>query len=524
MNAKSKFQLCALFVAALLLSACSPASPLPTGAIYPEPGTGVPTPASGYPEPVEAAVVDTAPPPATGQGLEQPAVAAAVRDLADRSGISPDQIILVSQEETEWPDGCLGIHRPGIMCTQAIVPGFRIILEADGVQYEYHTNLSGSQVALAAPLPLGLPSIETPADSAAAALIWVQIIDGVCQSAAFSETLVAYGVCGETPAQGELVTQKRIDDLLEFSTRYLPFEAETHAGKVVLNGLGDVTATAAEQRMLAAWAGLAAQEAAQGRSGASWGLVLDWRRVGGIAGVCQQVSIYVDGSASAADCRPANTQANEPAQFLGWLRLTPNQLEQLYSWQDSYKNLEWSTPPPLPMDGFDDQLVFTGGGQGEASEAELAEMQKLAEEIYLQLSTPQDADKLNAALAVLQDYLGALRDGRYADAAGLYTGSPEFMASMNPDLPADDSARLFERYCSQNGGVCNLQVRNVVHQAQLGADSFRFTVELNLPDGELFHQGLCCDDDQAAPRTQFDFLVRLQDGLLRVQTLPPYVP
>jgi hypothetical protein len=246
--------------------------------------------------------------------------------------------------------------------------------------------------------------------------------------------------------------------------------------------------------------------------------------VGGIAGVCQQVSIYVDGSASAADCRLANTQANEPAQPLGWLRLTTSQLEQLYSWQDNYKNLEWSTPPPLPVDGFDDQLVFTGGGQDEASEAELAEMQKLAEEIYLQLSTPQDADNLNAALAVLQDYLGALRDGRYADAAGLYTGSLEFMASMNPDLPADDSARLFERYCSQNGGLCNLQVHNVVHQAQLGADSFRFTVELSSPDGELFRQGPCCGDDQVAPRTQFDFLVRLQDGLLRVQTLPPYVP
>ncbi|MEK7312632.1 MAG: hypothetical protein AAB382_11725, partial [Chloroflexota bacterium] len=61
-------------------------------------------------------------------------------------GISIAQIRLVTTEAVDWPDGCLGIQEPGVACTMAIVPGFRIVLEAQGRQYEYRTNQDGSIV------------------------------------------------------------------------------------------------------------------------------------------------------------------------------------------------------------------------------------------------------------------------------------------------------------------------------------------------------------------------------------------
>jgi len=74
-------------------------------------------------------------------------------DLANRLQIDPDTIKLVSVEQVDWPDGCLGIQTPGVMCIMVITPGYRVILEADGKQYEYHTNETGDAVRLATPTP-----------------------------------------------------------------------------------------------------------------------------------------------------------------------------------------------------------------------------------------------------------------------------------------------------------------------------------------------------------------------------------
>jgi hypothetical protein len=71
---------------------------------------------------------------------------AVVAHLAESLDISPADITVVSTEEVEWPDGCLGIQMEGLMCTQVIVPGFRVILEANGKEVEYRTNEDGTQI------------------------------------------------------------------------------------------------------------------------------------------------------------------------------------------------------------------------------------------------------------------------------------------------------------------------------------------------------------------------------------------
>lgn len=65
-------------------------------------------------------------------------------DLAKKLVIGIEAITIVSQQEADWPDGCLGIHKPDIMCTMAIVPGYEVILSFANELYTYRTNKDGS--------------------------------------------------------------------------------------------------------------------------------------------------------------------------------------------------------------------------------------------------------------------------------------------------------------------------------------------------------------------------------------------
>lgn len=56
-------------------------------------------------------------------------------------------ISLVSDDSVEFGDACLDVAMPEIMCAQVITPGRIIVLEANGIQYEYHVNADGSHTA-----------------------------------------------------------------------------------------------------------------------------------------------------------------------------------------------------------------------------------------------------------------------------------------------------------------------------------------------------------------------------------------
>lgn len=60
-------------------------------------------------------------------------------DVRARLGTDAD-VEVVSHEEVTWPDGGLGCPEPGMSYTQALVNGERIVLRADGVDYEYHAG------------------------------------------------------------------------------------------------------------------------------------------------------------------------------------------------------------------------------------------------------------------------------------------------------------------------------------------------------------------------------------------------
>lgn len=73
-----------------------------------------------------------------------PAVKSAKGQAAEDFGTL--NVYVNDYEEKEWSDGCLGLTSEGEFCTQAIVPGYRIVVEADDKEYIYRTNSDGSVV------------------------------------------------------------------------------------------------------------------------------------------------------------------------------------------------------------------------------------------------------------------------------------------------------------------------------------------------------------------------------------------
>jgi hypothetical protein len=74
------------------------------------------------------------------------ALAAAVADLSERTGFPPDDIRLVSIEAVKWSDASLGCPQEGFMYAQVITPGYLMVLEAKGQQYEYHTDQAANVI------------------------------------------------------------------------------------------------------------------------------------------------------------------------------------------------------------------------------------------------------------------------------------------------------------------------------------------------------------------------------------------
>lgn len=67
-----------------------------------------------------------------------------IAELSNKLGIKPKNIKLVSYEDTIFNDSSLGCPEPGKFYAQVITPGWKIMFEADGNIYEYHSNIDGS--------------------------------------------------------------------------------------------------------------------------------------------------------------------------------------------------------------------------------------------------------------------------------------------------------------------------------------------------------------------------------------------
>jgi len=104
---------------------------------------------------------------ACAQGNLPRPVQAAVQDLSERIDVPAEMIVVASMEQVTWPDTSLGNPQPGQFYAQVQTEGYRVILEAQGQRYEYHTDM-GTRLAMveetevgSGPIPAG--EDETPA-------------------------------------------------------------------------------------------------------------------------------------------------------------------------------------------------------------------------------------------------------------------------------------------------------------------------------------------------------------------------
>lgn len=61
-------------------------------------------------------------------------------DLAERLEISTEEITIVHSQAVEWNDSSLGCPQPGMMYIQVVTPGYRVVLLANEMLFDYHTD------------------------------------------------------------------------------------------------------------------------------------------------------------------------------------------------------------------------------------------------------------------------------------------------------------------------------------------------------------------------------------------------
>ena len=119
-----------------------PSSPLGSTPVAASP-TPDATPAAGTPSPVSAPSAEGAPSPEVLEAL----VGNALQLMAEWLGWDVTHFSVEESEALVWSDGCLGVEVPGAVCTQAVVPGFRVVIrDGHGGLHTAHGDAEGSLV------------------------------------------------------------------------------------------------------------------------------------------------------------------------------------------------------------------------------------------------------------------------------------------------------------------------------------------------------------------------------------------
>jgi hypothetical protein len=82
-------------------------------------------------------------------------------DLAKKLDADPAVFQVVSARSVTWNDGSLGCPRPGEAYTQALVPGYQVVLEYGGNTYDYRAAENGFFFLCELPtLPRSSPDLQ----------------------------------------------------------------------------------------------------------------------------------------------------------------------------------------------------------------------------------------------------------------------------------------------------------------------------------------------------------------------------
>jgi len=106
-----------------------------------------------------------------------------------------------------------------------------------------------------------------------------------------------------------------------------------------------------------------------------------WERSGGIAGICQKLTLHADGSYLLEDCK-AGTQIAKGT-------LSAGQLDTLNGYLSRYSKIQWSsTAPAGSADMFNDQYTLNGSGDQTPTPAEETAINEFLASLANQLAGP----------------------------------------------------------------------------------------------------------------------------------------
>ncbi|WP_416209791.1 hypothetical protein [Nostoc sp. LEGE 06077] len=74
---------------------------------------------------------------------------AVLKDLASRVGISTSELQVIDYSQKTWRNGCLELPQANEFCTQALVPGWLVVVSNGKQKWTYHTNNNGRSLRLA---------------------------------------------------------------------------------------------------------------------------------------------------------------------------------------------------------------------------------------------------------------------------------------------------------------------------------------------------------------------------------------
>jgi len=270
---------------------------------------------------------------------------AAITVLSQSLNLPPGQITVISAEAVQWPDGCLGVQTLGVMCTQAIVPGYKIILEANGEQYEFHTNVDGSQVVQVESIVAG--SVEE------------MVIKQWASNLELDESDIAVVSSSDVEFS---------DACLDVAMQDVMCAQVVTPGKIIVLEVDGV-----QYEYHVSEDGALVQPAT---------LALTWTREGGIAGFCDSMTVFLSGEVYGNQCR------SEPNETMGTFAdlLSSKERAQFNAWVKEFGQVELDASDPAGVsDRMEVTLSFYGSGNGTLGKTDQQELLLWVQNLYQKL-------------------------------------------------------------------------------------------------------------------------------------------
>lgn len=89
---------------------------------------------------------------------------AVLRSAAQESGLAVAGLRVIEAKRQTWPDGCLGLGNPGVVCSQVLVPGWQVMVGSGERRWVYRTDDGGLLVMFeeGGTAPEKIPAGELP--------------------------------------------------------------------------------------------------------------------------------------------------------------------------------------------------------------------------------------------------------------------------------------------------------------------------------------------------------------------------